>query len=70
MIEHSPLNNNGDAADSRLAMDRLLDRPISSETFDENTRLVGQRHEEVESDELDESEPPACARATVGSDLG
>ena len=52
MIEHSPLNNNGDAADSRLAMDRLLDRPISSENFDENTRLVGQRHEEVESDEL------------------
>ena len=42
----------GEQSASRYAMDRLLERPITSETLDENTRLVGQRHEEVESDEL------------------
>jgi chemotaxis-related protein WspD len=53
MNEQSPLNGDGgDATSSRLAMDRLLERPISSAALDENTRLAAQRHEEVEADEL------------------
>ena len=52
MNEHQHSDGSSDATRSRLAMDRLLDRPISSEAIDENTRLVGQRHEEVEVDEL------------------
>ena len=47
-----PDDAHGDQSASRLAMDRLLERPITSEALDENTRLVGQRHEDVESDEL------------------